>query len=117
MRGADLFRSDPQLLEEAEFARALDRPPKFIARLVANGTVFSVERDGVRQYPSFFADPTLARRQLSAVVKLLGDLDDFTKWQFFVSGKGSLGGLTPLEALRQGKLRQVKVTAEGFAER
>jgi hypothetical protein len=51
------------------------------------------------------------------VVRLLRDLDNFTKWQFFISGKGSLGGLTPLQALRQGKLRQVKVTAEGFVER
>ncbi len=48
---------------------------------------------------------------------LLKDLDGFTRWQFFVRGKGSLGGLTPLTALREGKLRQVKATAQGFAER
>lgn len=48
---------------------------------------------------------------------MLKDLDGFTKWHFFVGGKGSLGGSTPLAALREGKLRQIKVTAEGCAER
>lgn len=78
---------------------------------------FFVISDGRRLYPGFLADRTLERRQMAAVVKLLGDLDNFTKWRFFVSGKGSLGGLTPLEALRRGKVREVKVAAEGFATR
>jgi hypothetical protein len=117
MRGPELWRSDHQLVKEDEFAKALGRPATFVAKLVANGALFAVERNGAQLYPSFFADTTLERRQLSAVVRLLRDLDNFTKWHFFISGKGSLGGLTPLQALRQGKLRQVKVTAEGFAER
>lgn len=78
---------------------------------------FFVTKDGQRLYPSFLADSTVGHRDLIAVVKLLGDWDNFTKWRFFVSGKGSLGGLTPLEALKQGRLRQVMRTAEGFAER
>ena len=48
---------------------------------------------------------------------MLKDLDSFTKWQFFVRGKGSLGGATPLAALHEGRLRRVKVTAKGYAER
>ena len=51
------------------------------------------------------------------MTNLLKNLDGFTRWQFVVTGKGSLGGLTPLAALRLGQLRQVKATAEGFAER
>lgn len=78
---------------------------------------FFVTKDGRRLYPSFLADNAVEHRDLIAVVKLLGDWDNFTKWRFFISGKGSLGGLTPLEALRQGRLRQVMRTAEGFAER
>lgn len=56
-------------------------------------------------------------KAVSAGTRLLNDLDSFTKWQFLGGGKGILGGATPLEALRDGKLRQVKVAAEGFAER
>ena len=68
-------------------------------------------------YPSFFADTSLKGQQLFAVTRMLKDFDGFTKWHFFVGGKGSLGGSTPLAALREGKLWQVKVTAEAYAER
>lgn len=106
-----------QLVSEVELLKSLNCSTESIANAVADGTLFFVVKDGQRMYPSFFADLSHKRRQLAAVAKLLKGLDGFTKWQFFVTGKGSLGGLTPLEALLQGKLRQVKTTAEGFAER
>jgi hypothetical protein len=117
MNTDELGSRNPCLLAEGAFAEALACPVDRISELVTTGAVFFVEREGTRLYPSFFADATLDRRQLVAILKLLGDLNNPTKWQFFTSGKGSLGGLTPLEALRQGKLRQVKRTAEGFAQR
>lgn len=107
----------PRLVDEAEFRQSLNWSAGEVAKAVADGTVFVVLQGGQQLYPSFFADASLKRRQLFAVTRMLADLDGFTKWQFFVTGKGSLGGLTPLAALRQGKLRQVKVTAEGFADR
>lgn len=113
---ADATTSD-QLIGEAELLKRLNCSAESIATAVTNGALFFVMKGGQRLYPSFFADSAYERRQLAAVIKLLQDLDGFTKWQFFVTGKGSLGGLTPLAALRQGKLRQVKATAEGFAER
>lgn len=113
---ADATASD-QLVDEAEFLKRLNCSAESIATAVANGTLFFVMKGGQKLYPNFFADLIYERRQLAAVTKLLNDLDGFTKWQFFVTGKGSLGGLTPLAALRQGKLHQVKATAEGFAER
>ena len=113
---ADATTSD-QLVDEAEFLKRLNCSAESIATAVANGTLLFVMKGGQKVYPSFFADLAYERRQLAAVTRLLSDLDGFTKWQFFVTGKGSLGGLTPLAALRLGKLRQVKATAEGFAER
>lgn len=107
----------PRLVGEAEFAQSLNWSPASVTRAVAHGALFVVSQGGQQLYPSFFADTTLKRRQLIAITRLLKDLDGFTKWQFFVGGKGSLGGLTPLAALRLGKLRQVKASAEGFAER
>ena len=106
-----------RLIGEAELLKRLNCSAESIATAVSNGTLFFVMKDGQRLYPGFFTDSAHERRQLAAVIKLLQDLDGFTKWQFFVTGKGSLGGLTPLAALRLGKLRQVKATAEGFAER
>ena len=109
----DTTRSD-QLVGEAEFLKCWNCSAESIAKAVADGTIFFVMKGGQKLYPSFFADLAYKRRQLAAVTKLLKDLDGFTKWQFFVTGKGSLGGLTPLAALRQGKLRQVKATATVF---
>lgn len=103
--------------EAAEFKKSLKLPAGSIAKAVADGAFFVVTQNGQQWYPSFFTDPTLKRRQLIAVTRLLKDLNGFAKWQFFVTGKGSLGGLTPLEALRQGDLRQVKATAQGASER
>jgi hypothetical protein len=113
---ADATTSD-QLIGEAELLKRLNGSAESIATAVADGTLFFVMKGGQKLYPGFFADSAYERRQLAAVTKLLKNLDGFTRWQFFVTGKGSLGGLTPLAALRRGKLRQVKVTAEGFAER
>jgi hypothetical protein len=106
-----------QLIGETELLKRLACSAASIAERVADGTLFFVMKDGQKLYPSFFADLAYERRQLAAVSKLLKDLHGFTRWQFFIQGKGSLGGLTPLEALRMGKLRQVKATAQGFAER
>jgi len=107
----------PRLLSEDEFARSMGWSAALVAKAVSAGTLFMVKQNGQQLYPSFFADGTLKRRQLIAVTRMLKELDGFSKWQFFVVGKGFLGGITPLEALREGKLRQVKVAAEGYAER
>lgn len=117
MNGISPIQDLPRLVGEAEFKKSLNMSTGSIAKALAGGALFVVRQDGQQLYPSFFADPTLKRRQLIAVTRLLKDLDGFTKWQFFVATKGSLAGRTPLAALREGDLRQVKVAAEGAAER
>lgn len=117
MAGATAVEEAPRLVGEAEFLAAWRGTPESLARAVADGVVFVVVRDGRRLYPNFFAYRTLEHRHLAAVSKLLVHVGDHAKWLFFVSPKASLSGLTPLEALREGRLRQVKVTARGFAER
>jgi len=72
---------------------------------------------GKRLFPAFYADQRYDRRLLWAVTKRLGDIPGGSKLQFFQTPKGSLGGLTPLEALHLGKIREVNVAAEGFAGR
>jgi hypothetical protein len=79
--------------------------------------VFSVEIKGESYYPAYFVDPQYERRQLEAVSKALGDLPGTSKLQFMITPKGSLGSLTPLEALAKGKIADVKIAAEGFVNR
>lgn len=52
-----------------------------------------------------------------AVRELLGDLPIGSRLQFYQQPKGSLAGLTPIQALRAGKVAAVKRAAEGFRER
>lgn len=51
------------------------------------------------------------------VRKTLSNLPVGSRLQFYLQPKGSLGGQTPLDALANGKLDQVLISAEGFAER
>jgi hypothetical protein len=110
---------DPSLLlEEGEFRHRMGWTARKLEAEEASGRVFHLVVEQAARYPAFYADFDLAgRRRLATVFQLLGDLPGGSKWQFFTGAKGSLGGTTPLEALREGMLRRVKATAEGFAER
>jgi hypothetical protein len=106
------------LLEEDEFTRQMGWRPQDLRVQEARNRVFHMVVGGALQYPAFYVRLDAGgRRQLAAVCQLLGDLPGGSKWQFFTGGKGSLGGLTPLEALRMGRLPQVKACARAFAER
>jgi hypothetical protein len=57
------------------------------------------------------------RRQFTSVCKLLSVLPKSAQPIFWTSPKGSLAGLTPLEALVAGRYREVRLSARGYAER
>lgn len=107
----------PYLVDEEEFARSSGVTADVVAQEVAKGSMFRVVRDGRALYPSFFVDPRIDQRHVKAVCRKLGDLPGGSKWQFFTTPKGSLGGLTPLQSLLQGDVSMVKRSAEGFRER
>jgi hypothetical protein len=91
--------------------------PQALSKATRLNRMFTVEVDGERLYPAFFADPDLDRQQLETVAKELRELPGWSKWQFFTTPKASLGGRTPLDALKTGKLQEVRRAAVGFAER
>ena len=106
------------LLEPREFARQRGWSEQELSEAVAARRVFSVELiNGTTLIPALFADARLNQRQIQAVCKVLEPLPGGSKWQFFSTGKGFLGGQTPLQALMAGRLRAVKACAEGFRER
>ena len=67
-------------------------------------------------FPTFFGIPAYDRKQVQAVTRVLGDLPGGAKLQFFVTRKGSLGGLTPLQALAAGRFSKVTDIAAAFSE-
>ena len=66
---------------------------------------------------AFYTDSSLDRQQLESVSRELGTLPGWSKWQFFTQPKASLGGDTPLKALKDGRFAEARRAAIGFADR
>jgi hypothetical protein len=105
------------VIPSGKLTEALGISRQALSKAVQAQRIFAVEVGGENFYPGFFADPAIERRRLERVSKVLGSLDGWQKWQFFTKPKASLGGVTPLEALKRGRYEQVETAAAGFAER
>jgi hypothetical protein len=68
--------------------------------------LFTVDVDGQSYFPAFFANGKVDRATLENVSRILGELPGWTKWDFFTTAKGSLGDISPLEALRKGRIEK-----------
>ncbi|HRO59096.1 MAG TPA: hypothetical protein PK177_08025 [Burkholderiaceae bacterium] len=106
-----------ELLSSSRFAEARGVTKQAVSKALGARRLFYIDVDGAQYFPAFYLDSTLERRQLEQVTKALGDLPGPSKLQFFLNGKGSLGNLTPLQALARGKYADVRATARGFVER
>lgn len=106
-----------ELVDPAAFVEHRKVTRQALSKALKAHRVFYVEVDGRRYFPSFFLDPRLERRQVEEVSKVLGELPGTSKLQFFTTGKGSLAGKTPIEALADGLYSRVRAAAQGFAER
>lgn len=119
-KGEETFRKmarEGALLEPAAFAARLGWTRQALSKALAARRVYFVEVDGVRYYPTFFADSRYERRHVEALSKALGELPGATKLHFMTTPKASLSALSPLQALAQGQFAAAKVAAEGFAQR
>ncbi|UXZ61834.1 hypothetical protein NUJ28_03675 [Burkholderia multivorans] len=106
-----------RLLPAAEVWTALGITRQALNKAVASGRIFTVDVGAAQYYPAFYLAGDIDRKTLGRVTQRLGDLPGWSKWQFFTTPKASLGRLTPLKALAQGKVEQVTRAAAAFAER
>jgi len=104
------------LLNPSDFTKRLNWTRQALSKALRANRVFFVEARGDRYFPAFFTDPRHERRHLEAVSRVLGDVPGGGKWLFFTTPKGSLSGLTPLQALDKGQLVAVKAAAERFTQ-
>lgn len=101
-----------------ELALAVGVSQLDLCEAVQAGRLFKVEVDGRRYYPAFYAAQDIDRTRLERVIKVLSGLGGWSQWQFFTTPKGSLGDITPLEALQRKRMfAAVLRCAAGFAER
>lgn len=106
-----------ELVSTAEFQALMGwRSRQAVWKATKSHRVFFLPYEAVRYFPVFYGDPACDPKHLQAVTKILGDLPGGAKLQFFVSRKGSLGGLTPLQALAAGHLAKVKDIAAAFSQ-
>ncbi len=105
------------LVSSAELTAALNISRQALSKAVQANRLFAMNVGNQRYYPVFFADPTMERRKLERVSRVLGEMAAWEKWRFFTTPKGSLGKLTPLDALKKGMYHEVLAAATGFAER
>lgn len=106
------------ILPSAEFADALGVSREDLNKKVAAHRLFAMELDGENYHPAFYLELDVDRKKLERVSRALGGISGWRKWQFFTTPKGSLGDVTPLQALEGGQsLKAVIVSAVGFAER
>lgn len=106
-----------RLLAPADMINRLKISKQALSAAVKSQRMFALSGpSGENYYPAFFCELTYERRSLERVSKALGSLPGGSKWQFFTTSKTSLGGQTPLAALKKGKLDDVLAAAEAFMD-
>ena len=104
-----------ELLTRAELVERLDGNSRWVTSALRGERLFSVQApSGVGYFPAFYGDPSIDRRELGRVAKVLSGLPAASKYHFFVSKSFTLG-MTPLEALAEGHVKDVLTTAASFA--
>lgn len=106
-----------ELLDSTTFAHKARWTAEEMMDALASNRVFAFEFAGERYIPAFFLDTRYDRKQLEEIGEELRGLPGGGQLQFWRTRKGSLGGLTPLEALEQGLLEKVRATAAAFTDR
>ncbi|MGZ3237640.1 MAG: hypothetical protein ACXU8A_09725 [Burkholderiaceae bacterium] len=107
--------ADGTLISASDLSERMHITKLAISKATVSNRIFAVSAPtGELYYPAFFAEEEIDRRNLEKVCKILGDLPGGSKLQFFMTPKTSLGGKTPLEALRKGHVDDVLVSAAGF---
>lgn len=108
--------SNGTLIGSAQFIKERGFTKQALSKAETANRVFFVDVDGERYFPAFFVDPHYDRAKVEKISKALGALPGSSKLQFFLNGRGSLGGKTPLEALTAGQYEKVLAAAEGFVQ-
>jgi hypothetical protein len=106
-----------ELITREQLVERLGGNCRWVTSALKGERLFSIQApSGVDYFPAFYADPSIHRRALGDVAKMLSGLPAASMYHFFVSKSFTLG-MTPLEALAVGRVKDVLATAAGFAVR
>jgi hypothetical protein len=105
-----------KLLSSGDMQEALAVTRQALSAAIKASRMFTVEVDGQTYYPAFFADGNVDRAVLEKISRMLGTMPGWMKWDFFTASRGSLGDVSPLDALRKGKVSEVERIAQAEVE-
>lgn len=104
------------LVSEAEFREQLHVSDKRLAQLIAVGSVFSIEVDGVAYFPALLASADIDQGRLRSICRILEPAPAACRLHFLISKRANLGGITPIEALRDDiQYRRARRMASAYA--
>jgi hypothetical protein len=105
-----------ELLSEDEFREQLHVTAGLLARMVARGSVFTIEVDDVHYFPSLLAAPNIDLKRLHAVCRILGPAPPSCRLAYLSSRHANIEGISPLEALRdESQYRLLRRMAAAYA--
>lgn len=105
--------SEGLLIPSQQLAAAWGRSPQALSQADRRGRLISLKVKGDRYYPSVFA--TLEAEAVNDVCSRLVGEDAVGKFIFWNRPHGSLGGLTPAEAINAGKGAEVARLADAWS--
>jgi hypothetical protein len=105
-----------ELLRAGEFRERLALSEKRLAQMLKRGDAFTIEVDAINYYPTLLATTGLDLRRLYSVCRLLVPAPPSCRLGYLSSRHVNLGGLSPLEALRdERQYRLLREMARAYA--
>jgi hypothetical protein len=111
-----LLEAENGYIREAEAARRLTCSIVDIEQKRANGEIIGISTTDGFVYPSWQFKNGNLLDGLAHIFKLLSDHDAWMKLSFMLSKSERLDGLSPLQALRSGKISEVERIASTYGE-
>jgi len=105
-----------KVLRTHDFCNAAGITEKKLEKLVDSGRIFRLYFGPEAYYPAFFLTPMIFRDDFRKVIRRLGKIDSWTKFDFFTTAAEALDGATPLQWLSAEDVEPVLKEAATFAE-
>jgi hypothetical protein len=105
-----------KVLRTHDFCNAAGITEKKLEKLVDSGRIFRLYFGPEAYYPAFFLTPMIFRDDFRKVIRRLGKIDSWTKFDFFTTPAEALEGATPLQWLSAEDVEPVLKEAATFAE-
>jgi hypothetical protein len=88
-----------ELISEADFRQRLGVTERRLIKLLTDGSVFTLDVDGVQYYPALLARLGFDRKRLQEICRIIVPAAAGCRLHFLSSSRGSLGGRSPLQML------------------